>query len=147
MRVTSYSWHISCAWHWIRVSGIRRWRCVSIERSETSNTGFQYATRMLYLSKNWMSYLSKLSAVNWARTREEAVRHAHFPEGHREAWIKLFIRYNTALPSSAAAERLFSTSSGILRPRRSSVTASNFEQLVLLKGNSRLFRAALKEEF
>ena len=89
----------------------------------------------------------KLSAVNWASTREEAVRHAHFPEGHREAWIKLFIRYNTALPSSAAAEQLFSTAGGILRPRRSSLTASNFEQLVLLKGNSRLFQAALKEEF
>ena len=88
----------------------------------------------------------KHSAINWARTREHVVKREHFPEGHRETWIKLFIRYNTALPSSAAAERLFSTAGNILRPKRSSLTASNFEQLVLLKGNSRMFKAALKED-
>ena len=60
--------------------------------------------------------------------------------------IKLAIRYNTALPSSAEAERLFSTAGTILLPKRSSLTASNFEQLVLLKGNSRMFKAALKED-
>ena len=60
--------------------------------------------------------------------------------------IKLVIRYNTALPSSAEAERLFSTAGTILLPKRSSLTASNFEQLVLLKGNSIMFKAALKED-
>ena len=49
-------------------------------------------------------------------------------------------------PSSAEAERLFSTAGTILLPKRSSLTASNFEQLVLLKGNSRMFKAALKED-
>ena len=88
----------------------------------------------------------KHSAINWARTREHVVKREHFPEGHREAWIKLFIRYNTALPSSAAAERVFSTAGNILRPKRSSLTTRNFEQLVLLKGNSRMFKAALIED-
>ena len=75
------------------------------------------------------------------------VKREHFPEGHRATWIKLFIRYNTALPSSAAAKRLFSTVQyNILRPKRSSLTASNFEQLVLFKGNCRMFKAALKED-
>ena len=60
--------------------------------------------------------------------------------------IKLVIRYNTALPSSAEAERLFSTAGTILLPKRSSLTASNFEQLVLLKGNSIMSKAALKED-
>ncbi|KAG0720438.1 hypothetical protein GWK47_006771 [Chionoecetes opilio] len=98
------------------------------------------------LQKHALEESIKHSAINWARTREHVVKREHFPEGHRETWIKLFIRYNTALPSSAAAERLFSTAGNILRPKRSSLTASNFEQLVLLKGNSRMFKAALKED-
>ena len=32
------------------------------------------------------------------------------------------------------------------RPKRSSLMASNFEQLVLLKENSSMFKAAVKEE-
>ena len=36
--------------------------------------------------------------------------------------------------------------SPVLLPMRSSLTASNFEQLVLLKGNSIMFKAALKED-
>ena len=36
--------------------------------------------------------------------------------------IKLVIRYNTALPSSAEAERLFSTAGTILLPKMSSLT-------------------------
>jgi len=88
----------------------------------------------------------KHSAINWARSREHVLKREHFPEAHRETWIKLFIRYNTALPSSAAVERLFSTAGNVLRPKRSSLTASNFEQLVLLKGNSMVLKAALKED-
>ncbi|KAG0712929.1 Zinc finger BED domain-containing protein 1 [Chionoecetes opilio] len=71
---------------------------------------------------------------------------ALFPKATGRPGSSCFIRDNTALPSSAAAERLFSTAGNILRPKRSSLTASNFEQLVLLKGNSRMFKAALKED-
>lgn len=60
--------------------------------------------------------------------------------------MKLFIKYNTSLPSSAAAERLFSTAGDILRPKRSSLTANNFEQLVMLKGNSKRFKSFLKKD-
>lgn len=58
-----------------------------------------------------------------------------FPNDHREAWIELFIKYNTPLPSSAAVERLFSTASDVLRAKRSCLTAENFECLVFMKGN------------
>ncbi|QQP40221.1 Uncharacterized protein FKW44_014201, partial [Caligus rogercresseyi] len=56
-------------------------------------------------------------------------------ENHREAWMELFIKYNTPLPSSAAVERLFSMASDVLRAKRSCLTAENFENLIFMKGN------------
>ncbi|QQP49002.1 Uncharacterized protein FKW44_009508 [Caligus rogercresseyi] len=49
-----------------------------------------------------------------------------FPQNHREAWMELFIKYNTPLPSSA---------SDVLRAKRSCLTAENFENLIFMKGN------------
>ena len=48
----------------------------------------------------------------------------------------VFIRYNTALPSSAPVERLFSFAGMIHSPKRGSLSDTLFEQLVLMKGNS-----------
>ncbi|KAL4112449.1 hypothetical protein QTP88_016238 [Uroleucon formosanum] len=48
---------------------------------------------------------------------------------------KLFIRYNTSLPSSAPVERLFSFARFIHAPNRSNLSNANFEKLVFLKGN------------
>ncbi|KAG0717296.1 hypothetical protein GWK47_054739 [Chionoecetes opilio] len=45
---------------------------------------------------------------------------------------------NTPLPSSAAVERLFSSAGDILRPKRSSLSNINFEQLVFVRGNMHL---------
>lgn len=50
----------------------------------------------------------------------------------------MFIRYNTAIPSSAPAERLFSYGGMVLRPQRSRLTDELFEKLVILKVNSTL---------
>ena len=61
---------------------------------------------------------------------------ASFPKHNRRAWIHMFVKYNTPIPSSATVERLFSAGSMILRPRRARLTSSNFERLLFLKFNS-----------
>ena len=61
-----------------------------------------------------------------------------FPLWNRDAWIHVFLRYNTLILSSAAVERLFSLGSDIIKPKRSRLTAENFERLVFLKGNNDL---------
>lgn len=48
---------------------------------------------------------------------------------------KIFIKYNTILPSSAAVERLFSFATYINTPRRHALSDDLFEKLVVLKGN------------
>ena len=49
---------------------------------------------------------------------------------------KIFIKFNTPLPSSAPVERLFSYSGMILSPKRRRTQGEIFEQLVLLKYNN-----------
>jgi hypothetical protein len=54
------------------------------------------------------------------------------------ALVSLFIKYNTAIPSSAAVERLFSVGKDILRAKRSSLSDANFNTLMFLTGNKHI---------
>ncbi|CAI9725698.1 XP_042229523.1uncharacterized protein LOC121871369 [Octopus vulgaris] len=49
--------------------------------------------------------------------------------------INLFTKYNTAIPSSVAVERLFSISKNILRAKRATLSDDNFKRLMFIKGN------------
>ena len=49
---------------------------------------------------------------------------------------KLFLKYNTPLPSSAPAERLFSFGGIVNRARRQKLSDDHLEMLVLKKANS-----------
>ena len=52
--------------------------------------------------------------------------------------VKLFIKFNTALPSSANTERLFSAAGDTFAKKRASMTDTNFEMKLLLKVNKGL---------
>ena len=58
----------------------------------------------------------------------------------------MFIKYNTPLTSYAAVERLFSVGGDVLMPKRVSLSATNFERLVFLKGNMDLLGFKKEEE-
>jgi len=51
---------------------------------------------------------------------------------------KMFLKYNTAIPSSAPDERLFVYAGIVLNKKRSSMTDVTFEQQLLLKANRHL---------
>lgn len=86
------------------------------------------------------------SMDRWQRTNTKTpVNKNLFPMEHRDVWVDLFVKYNTFLPSSAAVEHLFSAAGDIIRPKRSSLTAINFEELVFMKGNMDLFGFKVKD--
>ena len=52
-------------------------------------------------------------------------------------------KFNTAISSSAAVERLFALGSDILRSKRSSMTKENFEKFVLLRKNENCLKKSI----
>jgi len=48
---------------------------------------------------------------------------------------KVFLKYNTPLPSSAPIERIFSVGSAVLTKKRGKMTDANFEKVMMLKCN------------
>jgi len=51
---------------------------------------------------------------------------------------KMFMKYNSAIPSSAPVERLFSYAGMVLTKEHGCMTDENFEQQLLLKANRHL---------
>lgn len=57
---------------------------------------------------------------------------------------KLFIKFNTTLPSSVPVERLFSSGGNVLSCKRSPFTDEQFERLLLLRYNSKVCTTAFE---
>ncbi|RXN19408.1 Tol2 transposase [Labeo rohita] len=51
---------------------------------------------------------------------------------------KIFLKYNTGVPASAACELLFSVGKDIFRPKRNRLSDANFEKLLLCRVNNQL---------
>ena len=66
-----------------------------------------------------------------------------FPAYNRDAWLQKFKRFNPAISSSAAVERLFAVGFDILRLKRSSMTKENFEKFVLLRENEKCLKKSI----
>ncbi|KAG0714025.1 hypothetical protein GWK47_014943 [Chionoecetes opilio] len=64
------------------------------------------------------------------KQRNKLLEQAMFPALSHAAWVDVFVKYNTAIPSSAAVERLFSQGSDIMKAKRASLTSDYFERLV-----------------
>ena len=105
----------------------RFWRIVEPSSSGTHER-VEMSLRMEV--ESWIDPLDKLVYPNIQM----------FPKLNQNAWVKAFVQYNTAIPSSAAVERLFSMGSDIMGPKRTRLTSKNFEVLVFLKGNNRLLK-------
>ena len=66
-----------------------------------------------------------------------------FPAYKRDARLQKFKRFNTAIPSSAAVERLFAVGSDILQSKRLSMTKKNLEKFVLLRENEKCLKKSI----
>ncbi|KAG0727145.1 hypothetical protein GWK47_000391 [Chionoecetes opilio] len=82
------------------------------------------------------------SEKQYNKLLEQAV----FPALSRAASVDVFVKYNTAIPSSVAVERLFSQGSDIMKAKRASLTSDNSERLVFIKGNMDLLNMELSPE-
>jgi hypothetical protein len=52
---------------------------------------------------------------------------------------KLFVKFTTLVPSSAAVERFFSKGKNILKAKRASLANKTFEMLMFMRGNKHHF--------
>ncbi|KAG0718171.1 hypothetical protein GWK47_007828 [Chionoecetes opilio] len=80
------------------------------------------------------------------KQRNKLLEQAMFPAIYRAAWVDVFVKYNMAILSFAAVERLFSQGSDIMEVKRASLTSENFEKLVFMKGNMNLLNMELSPE-
>ena len=62
----------------------------------------------------------------WVGIANDKITKDCFPADKRDECLQKFKRFNTAILSSAAVERLFSVGFDILRSKRSSMTKENF---------------------
>jgi hypothetical protein len=86
-----------------------------------------YKSKAETLVGTWLAGLSRVDLGDGAFMGEKVLS-------------KLFIKFNTPVPSSAAVERFFSQGKDILKPKRASLADDTFEMLMFLRGNKHHLR-------
>ncbi|KAG0718352.1 hypothetical protein GWK47_052557 [Chionoecetes opilio] len=116
-------------------------RLVNFIRIKCIFTQYTHLQRAIYNSTRISNKMGK-ELESWCseKQRNKLLEQGMFPALSRATWVDVFVNYNTAIPSSAAVERLFSQGSGILKAKRASLISDNFERLVFMKGNMDLLK-------
>ncbi|XP_042229523.1 uncharacterized protein LOC121871369 [Homarus americanus] len=105
----------------------------SIIQSQESRSHRSLKSKAQNLVKTWLEAGSKEVLTDVAFLGEQVL-------------IDLFNKYNTAIPSSAAVECLFSIGKDVLRAKRATLSDGNFERLMFMKGNQHHVEAMEKTQ-
>ena len=110
------------------------------EEFENNEAGHQIETKDLEdeFMSTLLEFPDKKSGVNQTEQflRESSpLKHLDLSVFSNDTIKDLFIKFNTAIPSSAAVERLFSTGKDVLKTKRSRLTDKHFEMLLFLRKN------------
>ena len=103
---------------------------------------FVFCTVITVVAENLASTIGKRLHERVGRANDKITKDC-FPVYKRDAWLQKVKRFNTAIPSSAAVERLFAIGSDILRSKRLSMTKENFEKFVLLRENEKCLKKSI----
>ncbi|CAI9715377.1 Hypothetical predicted protein [Octopus vulgaris] len=103
-----------------------------IQSKEINRSHKSLKNKAQNLVKTWLKTTSK-----------DLLRDAVLAE---QVLVDLFIKFNTAILTSAAVERLFSMGKNILTAKRSSQTDENFDMQILMKGSMHLMNKMENEK-
>ena len=114
----------------------------------------QFKLPHLISTKYFLLFVLQLVAENLACTIEkrldervgranDKITKDYFSAHNRDAWLQEFKRFNSAISSLAAIERLFAVGSDILRSKRSSMTKENLKKFVLLRENKKCLKKSI----
>lgn len=107
---------------------------ISNDEENTQSNFFSLAETPVF-DKIWDShYHTEMEFMRYLIDEEESLKMLNNYKNVK----KLFLKFNTAIPSSASVERIFKFDDLILRPRPTCSHDDVFERCALLRANSRL---------
>ncbi|KAG0712925.1 hypothetical protein GWK47_017346 [Chionoecetes opilio] len=120
-----------------RLRALSRERCLLTRPTATQGTN---STR---LSNNMGKELESWCSE---KQRNKLLEQAMFPTLSHAAWVDEFVKYNTAIPSSAAVKSVIPWVGHHEGQESEYMTSDNFERLVFMKGNMDLLKMELSPE-